>query len=73
MSEATVSEWRPGKEGLLKAERFLARGGVPRTPDARTSENSPSTHSDEYQALGVEESKLNSMPILGMRARDIVG
>jgi hypothetical protein len=34
-----VSGWRPGKEGLLKASRFLARGGVPRTPDTRTSEN----------------------------------
>jgi hypothetical protein len=37
------------------------------------SQNAPSTHSDEYQALGVEESKLNSMPILGMPARDMVG
>jgi hypothetical protein len=37
MSEATVSGWRPGKEGLLKASRFLARGGVPRTLYARTS------------------------------------
>jgi hypothetical protein len=38
LSEATVSRWRPGKEGLLKASRFLARGGVPRTLYARTSE-----------------------------------
>src|SRR5215217_3889829 len=46
-----------------------------RTPSMRssTSENSPSTYSGEYQALGVEESKLNSMPILGMPARDMVG
>ena len=48
---------------------------LPRTPSMRssTSENSPSTHSGEYQALGVEESKLNSMPVLGMPARDMVG
>jgi hypothetical protein len=39
-----VSGWRPGKERLLKASRHLARVGVLRTPDARTSENSPSTH-----------------------------
>jgi hypothetical protein len=37
-----VSRWKPGKEGLLKASRFLARGGVPRTLYARTSENLPS-------------------------------
>ena len=46
---------------------------LPRTLQPRTSENFLSTHSDEYQGLGVEESKLNSMPILGMPARDMVG
>jgi hypothetical protein len=30
-------------------------------------------HSGEYQALGVEESKLNSMPVLGVPARDMEG
>ena len=44
-----------------------------RTPSMRSSQNASSTHSDEYQALGVEESKRNSMPILGMPTRDMVG
>jgi len=35
--------------------------------------DSLSTHSGDYQALGVEESKRNSIPILGMPARDMVG
>src|ERR687897_3550512 len=32
----------------------------PRTPSWRSSQNFPSRHSGENQALGVEESKLNS-------------
>jgi hypothetical protein len=42
MSEMTVSVWMPGKKGLLKASRFLARGGVLRALDAPTSEKAPS-------------------------------
>jgi hypothetical protein len=37
------------------------------------SENYPSTHSGEYQVPGVEELKLNSMPVLGVPASDMVG
>jgi hypothetical protein len=43
------------------------------TVSGRSSQDSPSMHSGEYQALGVEESKLNSMPVLGVPARDMEG
>ncbi len=52
---------------------FLDELLLPRTPCMRSSENSSSRHSGAYQALGVEESKLNSMPVLGVPARDMVG
>src|ERR687897_979678 len=69
---------------LSQASQRESLGASARWPylgNSRTYENPvkakfaecPSRYSGEYQALGVEKSKRNSMPILGMPARDMVG
>ena len=67
--------YAPARRRLLKPAGAILGASDGRFMQDAASElrKNPSTHSTEYQALGVEESKLNSMPILGMPARDIGG